>query len=96
MPKRDKRRPAAFHSSLILNLRVSLTTHRILATANLLSVARDSCKQSSYGDGVMRVGIISLYHESNTFAPKPTTFDDFKAQRLLVGNAARAGRLGQS
>ena len=35
----------------------------------------------------MRVGIISLYHESNTFNPCPTTLDDFKAQRLLIGKA---------
>ncbi|HWE02822.1 MAG TPA: M81 family metallopeptidase [Tepidisphaeraceae bacterium] len=38
----------------------------------------------------MRVGIISLYHESNTFNPRPTTLDDFKAQRFLVGAAARS------
>ncbi|HZK80486.1 MAG TPA: M81 family metallopeptidase, partial [Humisphaera sp.] len=37
----------------------------------------------------MRVGIISLYHESNTFNPCPTTLDDFKAHRLLIGKAAR-------
>ena len=38
----------------------------------------------------MRVGIISLAHESNTFATKPTTLEDFRASRLLIGSAARA------
>ena len=32
----------------------------------------------------MRVGIIAIQHESNTFVETPTTLDDF---RRLVGNA---------
>ena len=38
----------------------------------------------------MRVGIISLSHESNTFASQPTRLDDFRAGRLLIGDAARS------
>lgn len=33
----------------------------------------------------MRVGIISLYHESNTFAKTPTTLADFEQHMLLSG-----------
>jgi microcystin degradation protein MlrC len=39
----------------------------------------------------MRVGIISLAHESNTFATTPTTFTDFEQLLLLTGPAFGAG-----
>ncbi len=39
----------------------------------------------------MRVGIISLAHESNTFATTPTTFADFEQLLLLTGPAFGAG-----
>lgn len=38
-----------------------------------------------------RVGIISFYHESNTFAEGRTTLDDFFNRRYLVGAAAWKG-----
>lgn len=37
----------------------------------------------------MRVGIIGLMHESNTFLPSPTTIDNFKQWHLLSGEAVR-------
>ncbi len=37
----------------------------------------------------MRVGIISLLHESNTFAATPTTIDLFRRDGLLIGQAVR-------
>jgi len=37
----------------------------------------------------MRVGIIGLIHESNTFLPTPTTFDLFERDLLLRGEAVR-------
>ena len=37
----------------------------------------------------MRVGIISLNHESNTFVRGRTTLEDFRAQRLLFGAKAQ-------
>lgn len=37
----------------------------------------------------MRVGIISIQQESNTFSSSPTTLDDFKADALLTGEAIR-------
>ena len=37
----------------------------------------------------MRIGIISLIHESNTFAVTPTTMDSFRRYNLLFGNAIR-------
>jgi microcystin degradation protein MlrC len=37
----------------------------------------------------MRVGIIALNHESNTFLPKATTLDDFRRNVLLTGEAVR-------
>ena len=43
----------------------------------------------------MRVGIIALQHESNTFVAAPTTMDHFRSDRLLVG-AAIQERLGDS
>ena len=38
----------------------------------------------------MRVGILSLIHESNTFAVTPTTIDLFERDGLLVGDELRA------
>src|SRR4051812_15034341 len=38
----------------------------------------------------MRVGIIALQHESNTFLPGTTTLADFERGALLVGDAIRA------
>jgi microcystin degradation protein MlrC len=38
----------------------------------------------------MRVGIIALLHESNTFIAEPTTFDHFEQNTLLVGEEIRA------
>ena len=35
----------------------------------------------------MRVGIIALQHESNTFLPRPTTLEDFQQGALLTGAA---------
>jgi len=35
----------------------------------------------------MRVGIIALQHESNTFLPTPTTLDDFQRSVLMTGDA---------
>jgi len=37
----------------------------------------------------MRVGIISLIHESNTFAVTPTTIEMFRRDGLLIGEAVR-------
>ncbi|HEX4054230.1 MAG TPA: M81 family metallopeptidase [Tepidisphaeraceae bacterium] len=37
----------------------------------------------------MRVGIIALNHESNTFLPKATTLDDFRRNVLVTGEAVR-------
>ena len=37
----------------------------------------------------MRVGILSLIHESNTFAVTPTTIDMFRRDELLVGEDVR-------
>ena len=37
----------------------------------------------------MRIGIISLIHESNTFAVTPTTMDSFRRYNLLFGSAIR-------
>ncbi len=37
----------------------------------------------------MRVGIISLIHESNTFAVTPTTIEAFRRDNLFVGEAVR-------
>ena len=35
----------------------------------------------------MRIGIISLIHESNTFIRTPTTLEDFRRESLLTGDA---------
>jgi len=43
----------------------------------------------------MRVGVIALQHESNTFSGTPTTFDDFEKGALLTGPALRE-RFGNS
>lgn len=37
----------------------------------------------------MRIGIIGLQHESNTFIPRPTTLDHFRQGALLTGEAVR-------
>ena len=37
----------------------------------------------------MRVGIIALQHESNTFLATPTTWDDFERGAILTGAAIR-------
>lgn len=37
----------------------------------------------------MRVGILALLHESNTFVSRPTTIDDFKREWLIEGDAVR-------
>ena len=37
----------------------------------------------------MRVGIIALLHESNTFISEPTGFDKFEQDVLEVGEAVR-------
>ncbi len=37
----------------------------------------------------MRVGIIALLHESNTFISQPTTLEHFEENWLLVGEAVR-------
>ena len=42
----------------------------------------------------MRVGIISLIHESNTFAVTPTTIELFRRDSLLVGEAIRSAFAG--
>ena len=38
----------------------------------------------------MRIGIIALLHESNTFLRQPTTLDDFEQNLLLTGASIRA------
>jgi microcystin degradation protein MlrC len=43
----------------------------------------------------MRVGIIAIQHESNTFLPVATTLAHFQADALLTGSAI-AGRYGQA
>jgi microcystin degradation protein MlrC len=35
----------------------------------------------------MRIGILSISHESNTFMPTPTTLDDFRRGTLLTGQS---------
>ncbi|MFW6059763.1 MAG: M81 family metallopeptidase [Phycisphaeraceae bacterium] len=42
----------------------------------------------------MRVGIIALQHESNTFVPTPTTLADFEANTLALGQAVRDAAAG--
>ena len=37
----------------------------------------------------MRVGVIAIQHESNTFLPTPTTLDLFRALHVLAGSAIR-------
>jgi microcystin degradation protein MlrC len=37
----------------------------------------------------MRVGIIGLMHESNTFIAKPTTLADFRREYLVTGEDVR-------
>lgn len=34
----------------------------------------------------MRVALIGIYHESNTFAVKPTLYEDFEKSHLLIGS----------
>ena len=42
----------------------------------------------------MRVGILSLIHESNTFAVTPTTIDLFQRDELMIGDEVRRGYEG--
>ena len=42
----------------------------------------------------MRVGVISLIHESNTFAVTPTTIEQFRRDSLLIGEAVREAFVG--
>ena len=44
----------------------------------------------------MRVGIIALAHESNTFLPQPTTLADFQRDTLLSDAAAIRAAFGSS
>src|SRR4051812_28802398 len=37
----------------------------------------------------MRIGIIGIMHESNTFLEAPTTLDDFRRDLLLTGGEIR-------
>jgi hypothetical protein len=37
----------------------------------------------------MRIGILGLLHESNTFVTRPTTIDNFRDAVLLTGDAIR-------
>lgn len=37
----------------------------------------------------MRIGIIAIQHESNTFLPRPTTIEDFRTDALLTGESIR-------
>ena len=37
----------------------------------------------------MRIGIIAIQHESNTFLPTPTTMAEFKADRFAIGTTVR-------
>lgn len=37
----------------------------------------------------LRVGIIGIFHESNTFIPEPTTLEDYQRQMLLIGEEVR-------
>ncbi len=39
----------------------------------------------------MRVGILSLVHESNTFIGTPTTLEMFRSSRILIGNEVADG-----
>src|SRR5207249_11867161 len=38
---------------------------------------------------IMRVGIVAIQHESNTFLSSPTTLADFERDLLLRGDAVR-------
>ena len=46
-------------------------------------------KRKSQRIAPMRVGIISLIHESNTFAVAPTTIESFRRDSLLIGEQVR-------
>src|SRR2546430_683497 len=37
----------------------------------------------------MRIGIIAIHHESNTFLPQPTTIENFRADTLATGEKIR-------
>src|SRR5262245_26261992 len=50
------------------------------------------CTVSTYetqGELPMRVGVIALQHESNTFGTKLTTLADFERDHVLKGDAVR-------
>jgi microcystin degradation protein MlrC len=40
-------------------------------------------------DGTLRVGIVMIYHESNTFVNDPITIDSFRKDTLLTGSSIR-------
>src|SRR5689334_22732210 len=42
----------------------------------------------------MRVGILGIQHESNTFIATPTALEDFRRKTLLRGEAIRAAFAG--
>jgi microcystin degradation protein MlrC len=46
-------------------------------------------RRSIAGTGFMKVGIISIKHESSTFNPAPTTLVDFKNEVFLMGENIR-------
>jgi len=44
---------------------------------------------STHSSPVKRVGIIGIFHESNTFIPEPTTLDHYRNNLFLVGEEVR-------
>src|SRR5690348_2825446 len=42
----------------------------------------------------MRVGILGIQHESNTFMPRATTLEDFRRKTLLRGESIRQAFAG--
>src|SRR5690606_21311726 len=53
------------------------------------SVARPSAISRCHRKDIMRIGIIALLHESNTFSPQPTTIERFQENVLLEGEPIR-------
>jgi microcystin degradation protein MlrC len=49
----------------------------------------DFSESFSLSHFMMRIGIISIQHESNTFLGRPTTIDHFRADALLTGEDIR-------
>ncbi len=54
-----------------------------------LSSPSPKTKRNSGRKSIMRVGIISLIHESNTFAVAPTTIESFRRDSILIGEEVR-------